>query len=36
MTKQLSKTKLAAINGKTLFINRIKEANRATMGKTEL
>ena len=36
MTQQLSKTKLAAINGKTLFINRIKEANRDTMGKTEL
>jgi hypothetical protein len=34
--KQLSKTQLAAMNGKTLFGNRVKAADRSTMGKTEL
>ena len=34
--KQLSKTELAIMNGKTLFTNRIKKANRDTMAKTEL
>ena len=34
--KQLSKTELAIMNGKTLFTSRIKQANRETMAKTEL
>ncbi len=34
--KTLSKTELAAMNGKTLFTNRIKKVDRSTMGKTEL
>ena len=34
--KQLSKTEIAVMNGKTLFTNRIKKANRDTMAKSEL
>lgn len=34
--KNLSKTELAAMNGRTIFQNRIKQADRETMGKSEL
>ena len=34
--KQLSKTEIAVMNGKTIFTNRIKQANRETMAKSEL
>ena len=33
--KTLSKTELAQMTGKTIFQNRIKQADRSTMGKTE-
>jgi hypothetical protein len=34
--KQLTKTEIAVMNGKTIFTNRIKQANRETMAQTEL
>jgi|14BtaG_2_1085337.scaffolds.fasta_scaffold03693_11 hypothetical protein len=34
--KSLSKTEIAIANAKTVFGNRVKQANRDTMGKTEL
>lgn len=34
--KPLSKTEIAIMEGKTVFQNRVKPADRATMGKTEL
>lgn len=34
--KNLSKTEIAVMTGKTIFQNRIKSADRAAMGKSEL